>query len=59
MRNNDKSKVIGVRDMRAVTNLGDNVILTNIRHVLDLRMNLMSTGDVDDTSYASKFAKGE
>lgn len=58
MENYDKSKVVGVRDVKVVTNLGQNLILKNVRHVLDLTMNLMLAGDLDDKCYASKFAKG-
>lgn len=45
MRNYCKSKVVGVGDVRVVTNLGHNLFLKNVRHVLELRLNLMSTGD--------------
>lgn len=41
-----------------VTNLGDNLILKNIHHVQDLRIILISVGDMDDRDYASKFIKG-
>lgn len=58
MRNYYKSKVVGIGDVRVVTNLGRNLILKNVRHVLDLRMNHMSTRDLDDRGYASKFTKG-
>lgn len=59
MRNQDKSKVIDVEDVRVITNLDHNLILKNVRYVSDLRMNLISISDLDDRSYILKFAKGE
>lgn len=44
--------------MKVVTNLGYNLILQNVLQVQDLRMNLISPGDLDDKSYTSKFIKG-
>lgn len=36
---------------------GNNLILKNVLHVPDLRMNLMSNGDLDDRDYTSKFLR--
>lgn len=41
MKNNDKSNVISVGDVMVVTNISYNLILKNIHHVPDLRMNLI------------------
>lgn len=53
--NYGRSKVIC---LKVVTNLGYNLILQNVLQVQDLRMNLISPGDLDDKSYTSKFIKG-
>lgn len=50
--------MVGVGDVKVVTNLGHNLILKNICHIPYLRMNLTSTSDLDDRGYISKFTKG-
>lgn len=53
MRNYGKSKVVGAGDVKVVTNLGNNLILKNVHHILDLRMDLMLAGDLDYRGYTS------
>lgn len=57
-KNYDKSKVVGAGDTKVVTNFGHNLILKNVHHILNLRMNLMLVGDLNDRGYESIFAKG-
>lgn len=48
MGNNEKWKVIGIGDMSVVTNMGHTLTLRNVRHVLNLKLNLMSLRKLAD-----------
>lgn len=44
MGNYKKCKVVKIRDMSVVTNMGHTLVLRIVMHVLELRLNLMSLG---------------
>ncbi|RVW42558.1 Retrovirus-related Pol polyprotein from transposon TNT 1-94 [Vitis vinifera] len=44
MDNDGSAKAIGMRDVRLETSNGTVLILTNVKHIPDIRMNLISTG---------------
>lgn len=45
IKNYGKSKVIDIGDVKFVTNLNYNLILKNVHHVSDLRLNLVLASD--------------
>lgn len=58
MRNHKKYMVVGIRNASVVTNMSHILVLKNVNHVLDLRLNLMYVGKLDDRGIASHFANG-
>lgn len=57
MGSNDTSEIIGQRDVQVATNMSYKLTLTNIWHIPDSRMNLMSTGVLDDEGFNSHFVQ--
>ena len=47
MGNSSYSKIVGIGNMCIETNVGSTVMLKNVQHVLDLRMNVFSTLAMD------------
>ena len=47
MGNSSYSKIVGISDMCIETNVGSTMMLKDMRHVLDLRMNVFSTLTMD------------
>ena len=43
MGNSSYSKIVGIGDVCIETNVGSTMMLEDVRHVLDLRMNVFST----------------
>ena len=58
MGNSGVSKIVGVGDICVKTDVGCTLVLRDVRHIPDLRLNLMSTGRLDDDGYESRFAGG-
>ncbi|KAF5932870.1 hypothetical protein HYC85_029041 [Camellia sinensis] len=52
------SKIIGMGDVCLETNLGCKLLLKDVRHVPDIRLNLISTGKLDDEGFNNKFGNG-
>ena len=48
IRNQVSSKIIGIGDITLTTNIGCKLILNDVRHVLDMHFNLISTANFDD-----------
>ena len=57
--NYDTVDIIGMGDIHLKTNLGYKLVLKDMRHVVDLRLNLISIGRLDDEDYDSRFYKGK
>ena len=55
MDNDGSAKAIGMRDVRLETSNGTVLILTNVKHIPDIRMNLISTGKLDDEGFCNTF----
>lgn len=59
MGNNGSSKIIGIGDVCLETNTGCKLTLHDVRHVPDIRLNLISAGKLDDEGYANHFSNGK
>ena len=53
------TKVVGIWNVILVSNTGCEFILRNVRHVPDIRLNIISTSKLDDEGYASYFGEGK
>ncbi|CAL2256839.1 unnamed protein product [Prunus armeniaca] len=59
MGNDKLSKIVGRGDISLETNTSSHLVLKDVRHVPDMRLNLISTGLLDDEGYTNVFAKGK
>ena len=59
MRNSAECKIMGIGDIYMNTDTGCRLCLKNVRHVPEIRLNLISTGTLDDEGYHSYFGKGK
>lgn len=59
MRNDGVSKIVGTGDIHLETNMGCKLTLKEVRHFLDMRLNLISTCKLDDDGYNNQFGKGK
>ena len=57
MGNDGASKIIGMGDVYLKTNTGCELLLKNVRHVSDIRLNLISIGKLDVEGYESYFGR--
>ncbi|WJZ81331.1 hypothetical protein VitviT2T_001179 [Vitis vinifera] len=55
MGNDGSDKAISMGDVRLETSNGTMLILKNVKHILDIRMNLISTGKLDDEGFCNTF----
>ncbi|KAJ0804413.1 putative RNA-directed DNA polymerase [Helianthus annuus] len=58
MGNNGLSKVVGVGDVCLKFDTGMELVLHNVKHVPDIRLNLISAGLLDNDGYHSTFGDG-
>ncbi|GKV32108.1 hypothetical protein SLEP1_g40737 [Rubroshorea leprosula] len=58
MGNQSVSHIMGVGDICVQTNVGCTLTLKNVRHVPDMRMNLLSAKALDEEGYAHYFRNG-
>jgi len=58
MGNHVVSKIIGMYDIYITTNLCCKLILKDVKHIVDLRLNLISTGMCDDERYVTHLHNG-
>ncbi|CAL2259644.1 unnamed protein product [Prunus armeniaca] len=59
MGNDKLSKIMGRGDISLETNTSCHLVLKDVRHVPDMRLNLISTGLLDDEGYTNVFAEGK
>jgi len=59
MGNDGVSKVIGVGDVCLQPNMGMQLLLRGVKHVLDVRFNLISMHVLDDAGYDNHFGFGK
>lgn len=57
IKNGDISRVIRMRDLHVATSLGYKLILKNMRHVLSLKVNLLSLSKLDKLVRVLDFLK--
>ncbi|RVW62457.1 Retrovirus-related Pol polyprotein from transposon TNT 1-94 [Vitis vinifera] len=55
MGNDGSAKAIGMGDLRLETSNGTMLTLKNVKHIPDIRMNLISTGKLDDEGFCNTF----
>ena len=58
MGNSSYSKIVGIGDVYIETNVGSTMMLKDVRHVQDLRMNVFSTLAIDQAGYCNYLANG-
>ena len=58
MGNQVSSKIVGIGNITLITNTGCKLMLKDVRHVLDICLNLISTGKLDDVDLVNHFAGG-
>ena len=58
MGNHVSSKIVGIGNVTLKTNTGCELVLKDVRHVPDMRLNLISAGKLDDVGYISQFGAG-
>ena len=58
MGNSSYSKIVGIGDVCIKTNVGCMLILKDVWHVLDLRMNVLSTLALDQAGYSNHLGNG-
>ncbi|KAG8376743.1 hypothetical protein BUALT_Bualt09G0095500 [Buddleja alternifolia] len=59
MANHGVTEVIGMGNINLETDTGCRLILRDIRHISDIRLNIISTGKLDDDGYVSNFGEGK
>lgn len=59
MENDGLSKIVGMGSVCLETNTGCKLLLKDVRHVPDIRLNLISTGKLDDEGYSNHFGEGK
>ncbi|KAE8672557.1 hypothetical protein F3Y22_tig00111837pilonHSYRG00278 [Hibiscus syriacus] len=59
MGNQDRSKIVRIGDIILMTGTGCKLILKDVRHVPTMRLNLISTGKLDDVGLINYFGQGK
>ena len=59
MGNDGEIRVIGIGTVCLETNNGSRLVLSNVKHAPDIRLNLISAGKLDDDGYCNVFSNGE
>ncbi|KAG8362913.1 hypothetical protein BUALT_BualtUnG0024400 [Buddleja alternifolia] len=59
MANHGVTEVIGMGNINLETDTGCRLILRDVRHIPDIRLNIISTGKLDDDGYVSHFGEGK
>ena len=59
MGNSGASKIVGIGDICLESSIGNKLVLKDIMHVPDIRLNLISTGRLDDEGFTNFFAESK
>ncbi|KAF3670456.1 putative acetylajmalan esterase-like [Capsicum annuum] len=59
MANNDKVKVLGISTIFLESNNGSKLVLNNVKHASDVRLNLIFVGNLDDEGYVNTLGAGQ
>ena len=57
--NSGVSKIVSIGDIFLETSIGNKLVLKNVRHVLDICLNLISTGRLDDEGFTNSFGESK
>ena len=57
MGNSCVSKIVGIRDIFLETSIGNKLVIKDIRHVIDIHLNLISTSRLNDKEFTNFFGK--
>ena len=55
MRNSSVSKIVGIGDVCLETSIGNKLARKDVRHVPDIRLNLITTSRLDDEGFTNSF----
>ena len=55
MGNSSVSKIVGIGDVFLETSIGNKLVRKDVRHVPDIRLNLISTSRLDDEGFTNSF----
>ena len=58
MGNDGQSKAVGIGDICLETENGTRLVLKGVKHIPDIRLNLISTGKLNDEGFCSTFSDG-
>ena len=58
MGNDGSCRIVGMGNVCLMTFIGCRMVLRDVRHVLDVRLNLIPLGRLDDVGYSSAFQNG-
>jgi len=59
MGNEGLAQTVGIGDVCLETNNGTRLILRDVRHAPDMRLNLILAGKLDDEGYCNTFSEGK
>ena len=59
MGNSGVSKIVGIVDVFLETSIGNKLILKDVRHVPDIRLNLISISRLDDEGFTNSFGESK
>ena len=59
MGNRGVSKIVGIVDICLDTSIGNKLVLKDIRHVLDIHLNLISASRLDDEGFANSIGESK
>ena len=59
MGDNGECKIVGVGNVCMITSIGCRLTLKDVQHVPDIRLNLISTGRMDNEGYSGSFRNGK
>ena len=59
MANHGVTEVVGIGNIIMTTDMGCKLVLKDVRHVPDIRLNIISAGKLDDEGYTNSFGEGK
>lgn len=59
MGNQSSARIVGLGDIRVKTSVGCTLTLKNVRHIPDLRINLLSANVLDQEGFRHTFGDGK
>ena len=59
MGNNGVSMIVGIEDICLETSIRNKLVLKDVRHISDIRLNLISTCRLDDEGFTNSFGESK